>query len=85
MPPRMMTTIMTNDNFDQMLDAIIKARQDTKRWEQTCHLLAQALLDLSRHDTFQPTEQFTDAVLAYNRTVRMKYRNRPNDPPVTSQ
>ena len=81
----MMTTIMTNDNFDQMLDAIIKARNDAKRWEQTCHLLAQAILDLSRHDTFQPSEQFTDAVLAYNRTVRMKYRNRPNDLPVTDQ
>jgi hypothetical protein len=67
--------VANNDNFDQMLDAIIKARQDTKRWEQTCHLLAQALLDLSRHDTFTATEQFTDAVLAYNRTVRMKYRN----------
>ena len=74
-----------NDNFDQMLDAIIKARQDSKRWEQTSHLLAQALLDLSRHNNFQATEQFTDAVLAYNRTVRMKYRNRPNDPPVTSE
>ena len=75
----------TNDNFDQMLDAIIKARQDSKRWEQTCHLLAQAILDLSRHDTFQPSEQFTDAVLAYNRTVRMKYRNRPNDLSVTDE
>ena len=77
--------VATNDNFDQMLDAIIKHRNDSKRWEQTAHLLAQALLDLSRHDTFQPTEQFTDAVLAYNRTVRMKYRNRPNDLPVTDQ
>ena len=74
-----------NDNFDQMLDAIIKNRNDAKRWEQTCHLLAQALLDLSRHDTFTATEQFTDAVLAYNRTVRMKYRNRPNDLSVTDQ
>jgi len=47
----------------------------TKQNAQTCHLLAQAILDLSSHDNFQPSEQFTDAVLAYNRTVRMKYRN----------
>ena len=71
------------DTFDQMLDAIIKARNDSKRWEQTSHLLAQALLDISNQEHFTATKPFTDAVLAYNRTVRNKYRNRPNDPPVT--
>lgn len=74
-----------NDNFDQMLDAIIKARQETKRWEQTAHLLAQTLLDQSRQDNFVANQQFTDAVLAYNRAVRNKYRNKPNDPPVTQR
>lgn len=71
------------DTFDQMLDAIIKARNDSKRWEQTSHLLAQALLDISNQEHFTATKPFTDAVLAYNRTVRQKYRNRPNDLPVT--
>ena len=65
------------DTFDQMLDAIIKARNDSKRWEQTSHLLAQALLDISNQEHFTATKPFTDAVLAYNRTVRQKYRNQP--------
>lgn len=49
------------DTFDQMLDAIIKARNDSRRWEQTCHLLAQALLDLSNQDGFQSNTTFKEA------------------------